>query len=235
MAAVSGGGAGFILLPVLILVGGLPFFTALGTHKISMLMLGVTSVMKNHKRGVLQAKIIALLLLFGTPGCILGTYTISLVDSHLAEKVLGIITIAMACYSLFSKKFQAEHADHNLSAARYLAGGLAMFAVAFSSGALSSGAGLFATLVMIVILKIDLKAAISYSMIFVASYFNLVGALMVGALGSINWPYLPTLLLGCFIGGYLGASLLNRLPVRVVKYIFCSVAALSGVLLLIAS
>ena len=58
---------------------------------------------------------------------------------------------------------------------------------------------------------------------------------MVGALGSIYWSYLPTLLAGCFIGGYLGASLLDKLPVKIVKYIFSTVAALSGVLLLIAA
>ncbi len=234
LAAVSGGGAGFVLLPLLILTG-LPFLTALGTHKISMLMLGLTSLLKNHQKGLMRRKIVLLLVLSGTPGVILGTYTISLVDSAIAERILGVITILMAIYSLFSKKFTQSQSDPNLTTKRYLAGFFAMFCVSFASGSLSSGAGLFATLVMIVILKIDLKSAISYSMVFVASYYNLVGAIMVGALGSIYWSYLPTLLAGCFIGGYLGASLLDKLPVKIVKYIFSTVAALSGVLLLIAA
>lgn len=234
MAAVSGGGAGFILLPLLILMG-LPFLTALGTHKIGMLMLGVSSLMKHHQHGLMQRRIVLLLVGFGTPGSLLGTYTISLVDSSVAERILGCITIAMAVYSLFSKKFNATAPAPEISLKRYLAGGLAMFLVAFSSGSLSSGAGLFATLVMIVILRLDLKSAISYSMVFVASYYNLLGALMVGALGSIHWQWLPTILIACFSGGYLGAMLLDRLPVKVVKLIFCSVAALSGILLLYAA
>lgn len=233
LAAVSGGGAGFILLPVLILTG-LPFLTALGTHKISMLMLGLSSLIKNHRHGVIKGNIAWLLILAGTPGVILGTYSVSLVDSQIVEKVLGIITIAMAGYSLFSKKLTSSSMDHNLSFKNYLTGGLAIFLVAYLSGSMSSGAGLFATMVLITLLKVDLKDAISYSMIFVAAFYNLIGAAVVGVISSISWHYLPSLLLGCFTGGYIGASLLNKLPVKLIKYLFCSVAALSGIMLLLA-
>ena len=44
-ASVSGGGAGFIQFPMLILLG-LPFATALGTHKVAVVFLGIGAISK---------------------------------------------------------------------------------------------------------------------------------------------------------------------------------------------
>ena len=44
-ASVSGGGAGFIQFSVLILLG-LPFATALGTHKVAVVFLGIGALSK---------------------------------------------------------------------------------------------------------------------------------------------------------------------------------------------
>lgn len=231
MASVSGGGAGFVNFPLLVLLG-LPFITALGTHKVSMLMLGAAALFKGRKQHVLRKNISAIFIVCGTPCVIAGTYTISLIDEHKAQTILGIITLLMAIYSLFNKKFSVGTTQTDLKRSDYVKGCIALSLVAFFSGGLSSGAGLFATLSMTQFLKISLKEAISYSMVFVAAYWNLVGAIVAGSIGGIYYQWLPVLLSACFLGSLLGAYLLDKLSTKAVKYIFCTVAALSGILLL---
>lgn len=49
-ASVSGGGAGFVQFPLLILLG-LPFATALGTHKVAVVFLGIGALAKQRRSG----------------------------------------------------------------------------------------------------------------------------------------------------------------------------------------
>ena len=70
-SAVSGGGAGLIQLPALLL-SGIPYYHALATHKVATVALGLGASIRNFKSlrkdsyGLLQ------ILFFGTPGVIFG-------------------------------------------------------------------------------------------------------------------------------------------------------------------
>ena len=65
LAALSGGGAGFVQLPVLIFMG-LNFSLALGTHKVAVVALGLGSFTKNHSLGIAQ-KARQMAVFFGYP------------------------------------------------------------------------------------------------------------------------------------------------------------------------
>ena len=54
------------------------------------------------------------------------------------------------------------------------------------------------------------------------------GAIPLGLLGEIYWPWLPALLLGSLIGGYLGAHLAIVKGNRVIKRAFEAVTLLIG-------
>ncbi len=234
LSAISGGGAGFIQFPILILLG-LPFMPALGTHKASTLLLGLGSLMRKGTIYDLNFKIAFILVAVGIPGCILGTYLVSLIDEKKAELGLGILTIAMAIYSFISKSMDHKAAQRKISLSSFLAGILAIFFAAILSGSLSSGAGLFATMFMITFFGLDIKRAISYSVIFIGSLWNFVGAATVYQISYIQWDWVPTLLLASFTGGYLGARLLKYLSPRTVRYIFAAVSLVSGIILIHSS
>ena len=106
MASVSGGGAGFIQFPLLILLG-LPFAAALGTHKVAVVFLGIGAMLGKKKSPILpralDRTVSAIMLFVGCPAVVLGSVIIVRVPAHAAELVLGIITIACGAHT-FSKK-----------------------------------------------------------------------------------------------------------------------------------
>src|SRR5574344_559118 len=89
-SSVSGGGAGFIQFPMLILLG-LPFATALGTHKVAVVFLGIGAMSKKgFNRSFAFDKAVSLAMLFvGCPAVVLGSVIIISVPSHIAQLVLG--------------------------------------------------------------------------------------------------------------------------------------------------
>ena len=82
-----------------------------------------------------------------------------------------------------------------------------LFAFGALNGSLISGTGLFVTLWLIRWFGLDYKAAVGYTLILVGIFWNGSGAITLGILGTIEWSWLPALILGSLIGGYLGAHL----------------------------
>lgn len=234
LASLSGGGAGFVQLPVLILLG-LSFPVALGTHKVAVVALGVGAFSKNHSISDLNKKVSALLLLVGCPSVALGSIIIINISDWIAELILGIITIGSVFYSAFKKEFGIVNNEDSLTTKDYILGSFLIALVGLMSGSFSSGAGLFAIMTMVLWFKMDMKRAIHHSMIFVALIWNFVGALTIGSMGQIHWPWVPMLVLGAFLGGFSGTYLLAKLNVKHIKKLFLTVMFISGALLLYKS
>ncbi len=231
-ASVSGGGAGFIQFPLLVLLG-LPFATALGTHKVAVVFLGIGALARKGKLNEYRfdKQISCIMLFLGGPAVILGSLIIIKLPTQAAEIALGIITICCGIYTLFKKSFGAKTIEHR-SLQRNIIGAVLIFLVGLFSGSLSSGAGLFSTLTLAGVFGLELKKAIMHTMIFVATIWNAIGAITVGSLMGIHWQWVPVMIIATFTGAWLGTNLLLYLPVRIVRIIFSFVAMLSGVILL---
>lgn len=231
-ASVSGGGAGFVQFPLLILMG-LPFATALGTHKVAVVFLGIGALARkkrSHSAYGLDKSVALVMLLLGCPAVVSGTLIVLNVPTQAAELTVGIITILMGVYTLVKRGFGAEALEHR-SRLRFVVGSLLIILVGMFSGSLSSGAGLFATMTLTLVFGLELKRAILHTMIFVATIWNAVGAITVGAVTSIYWAWIPVMIIASFSGAYVGTTLLFKLPVNKVRIIFSCVAILSGSLL----
>ncbi|MEA3411029.1 MAG: sulfite exporter TauE/SafE family protein [Pseudomonadota bacterium] len=74
----------------------------------------------------------------------------------------------------------------------------------------------------------DYRAAVAHTLVIVGLFWNGTGALTLGMLGEIHWSWLPALLLGSLIGGYLGAHLSIRKGNRWIKRGFETVTLLVG-------
>lgn len=208
-SALSGGGAGLIQFPMLIFLG-LPFGVALATHKIATVFLGVGATIRHWKESHLERHFTLAVLGAGVPGVILGASTILHVPERPATLALGVLTLGLGVYSLFKPGLGMAYQPRN-RAGRGLAIGLAgLFCVGFLNGSITSGTGLFLTLWLIRHFGLDYKHALAYTFILGGLFWNGTGALVLGVLGTVAWNWLPALLAGAILGGYLGSHLAIR-------------------------
>lgn len=231
LASLSGGGAGFVQLPVLIFLG-LNFPIALGTHKVAVVALGAGALARNHKLNDINWQIGSLMLLVGCPAVVAGSILVINVSDFWAELVLGLLTCASVIYSIYKRDFGECNVDHKFTKKEMIIGSLLIALVGLLSGSFSSGAGLFAIMVLVLWFKLSIKTAIFHSMIFVAFIWNFIGALTIGTVAQIAWPWVPALLIGAFLGGYTGTILIKRFQNKAIKKLFQTVMFLSGILLL---
>ena len=172
------------------------------------------------------------MILVGCPAVVIGTLIIITVPSAIAQIVLGFITIASGIYTFLKKDFGTKEIK-NRSLLRNLSGIVLIALVGMFSGSLSSGAGLFATLTLAGVFGLELKRAIMHTMVFVATIWNAVGAVTVGAVTAIHWQWVPVMITAAFAGSFVGTALLIKMPVKKVKLIFSLVSILSGVILIV--
>jgi uncharacterized membrane protein YfcA len=226
-SAFSGGGAGLIQLPILIFLG-LPFSVALATHKVASVALGLGATLRHLRENSLQRRFVLFILVCGLPGVVLGAHIILRIDDRLAEIALGLLTLGLGIYSLSCPELGQQHQPRHRNRAGYLIGGLVLFAIGILNGSLTSGTGLFVTLWLVRWFGLDYKGAVAHTLILVGLFWNGSGALTLGLLGSIHWQWLPVLLAGSLLGGYLGAHLAIIKGNQMIKRAFEIVTLLVG-------
>jgi len=231
-SAFSGGGAGLIQLPALIFLG-LPFAIALATHKVASVALGIGATLRHLRERSLERRLVMYILAAGLPGVVLGANIILFVPGRMAEIALGFLTSGLGIYSWMNPHLGQNVLAANRDRRGILVGGLVLFAIGALNGSLTSGTGLFVTLWLVRWFGLDYKRAIAHTLVLVGVFWNGAGAITLGILGEIHWGWLPALLLGSLIGGYLGAHLAIRSGNRWIKRAFEIVTLLVGVKLIL--
>jgi len=226
-SALSGGGAGLIQLPALIFLG-LPFGLALATHKVATIALGIGATARHLKNNKIERDFALIMILAGIPGVILGASFILQIPDDIAKFALGILTMGLGIYSFLSPELGQHYQIKNRTTKGYLTGAGVLFIIGILNGSLTSGTGLFVTLWLIRWFGFDYKLAVAYTLIFVGLFWNASGAVTLGLLGDIHWLWIPALLLGSFIGGYIGAHLSIVKGNKVIKRSFEVVTLLIG-------
>ncbi len=231
-SAFAGGGAGLLQLPILIFLG-LPFAVALATHKVASVALGVGATLRHLREGTLERRFVVFILACGLPGVVLGASLILRVPGRAAEIALGLLTLGLAVYSFRCADLgQVTRLRHQHGAGLWI-GGAVLFLIGALNGSLTSGTGLFVTLWLVRWFGADYKSAVAYTLILVGLFWNGTGALTLGLLGEIRWSWLPALLAGSLLGGYLGAHLAIRQGNRWIKRVFELVTLLVGIKLIL--
>ncbi len=226
-SAFSGGGAGLLQLPALIFLG-LPFGVALATHKVASVALGVGATVRHLREGGLERQFVIYMLLGGLPGVVLGASIILKVPDRMAEVALGVLTLGLGLYSVFSPKLGQEYQPRHRDRRGLLLGGVGLFLIGVLNGSLTSGTGLFVTLWLIRWFGLDYRRAVAHTLVLVGVFWNGSGAITLGLLGNIHWQWLPVLLAGSLLGGYLGAHLAIAKGNRWIKRGFEVVTLLVG-------
>jgi len=231
-SALSGGGAGLIQLPALIFLG-LPFGLALATHKVATIALGIGATARHLKENRIERNLASLMIIAGLPGVVLGASFILKIPEDIAKTALGLLTMGLGIYSFFSPDLGQSIVPTNRHQKGYIIGGLVLFLIGILNGSLTSGTGLFVTLWLIRWFGLDYKLAVAYTLVFVGLFWNASGAVTLGFLGDIHWLWIPALLLGSAIGGYIGAHLSIVKGNKVIKRSFEIVTLLIGLKLIL--
>ena len=205
-SAFAGGGAGLIQLPALIFLG-LPFSIALATHKVASVALGIGASARHLRERSLELPFALFILASGVPGVVLGASLILHVPDQVARVALGVLTIGLGIFSWLRPALGLVHAPSHRGRSGFVLGGGGLFIIGVLNGSLTSGTGLFVTLWLVLWFGLDYRRAVAYTLVLVGIFWNGSGALTLGLLGNIRWDWLPALLLGSVLGGYVGAHL----------------------------
>nr|WP_242521586.1 sulfite exporter TauE/SafE family protein [Motiliproteus sp. SC1-56] len=206
LSALAGGGAGLLQFPILLFLG-LSFATALATHKIASVALGVGATLRHLREGNLEGRFAAFMLAFGLPGVLLGANLILSVPESWAVLALGLLTAGLGLYSLFRPDLGLTHTPRHRDFKGMLLGGTGLFAIGVLNGSLTSGTGLFVTLWLVRWFGLDYGRAVAYTLVLVGLFWNGLGALTVALQTPPHWGWLPALLVGSMLGAYSGAHL----------------------------
>jgi uncharacterized membrane protein YfcA len=205
-SAFSGGGAGLLQLPALIFLG-LPFGVALATHRIASVALGLGATIRHLREGSLERRFTINILAWGLPGVVIGASLILEVPGRFAEVALGLLITSLGVYSIRRRELGQDYVPCHRDRRGLLLGGLGTFAIGLLNGSLSAGTGLFLTLWLVRWFGFDYRRAVAHTLVLVGLFWNGTGALTLGILGEVRWDWLPALLAGALLGGYLGAHL----------------------------
>jgi len=230
-SALAGGGAGLLQLPALLFLG-LPFGVALATHKVASVFLGLGATLRHLKSSTFDWRFSAFILATGLPGVVLGASIILQVNEQLSQFLLGVLTLALGLYSWFKPQLGQVESLGNRHLNGMLIGGGVLFLIGALNGSLTSGTGLFVTIWLVRWFGLDYKTAVGYTLILVGIFWNGSGAITLGILGNIEWSWLPALILGSLIGGYLGAHFAIVKGNKLVKRSFEVITVLVGISLI---
>ena len=147
--------------------------------------------------------------------------------------LVGALTLGLGIYSLLRRDLGQHYALRHQSGWQQWLGGAVLFAIGVLNGSLTSGTGLFVTLWLVRWFGLDYQRAVAYTLVLVGMFWNGTGALTLGMLGEIKWAWLPALLLGSLLGGYLGAHLALTHGNRAIKRVFELVTMVVGIKLVL--
>ena len=233
-SAISGGGAGLIQLPALIL-SGLPYYQALATHKVATVALGIGGSLRNFKSLKNDSFVLWQILIFGTPGVIFGSTIVKILSEQYLYLLLGIVSTSLALYSFIKPNLGLHSLDSKETYRLKIKFLVPIFLIGILNGSVSSGTGLLVTILLIKIYKMDFLRAVSVTFFTVGIFWNAIGAIFLSRIGFIPINLLIILILGSFTGGFTGAHLSNLNGNKLIKNTYTIVCLLVGISLLIKS
>jgi len=205
LSGMSGGGAGFIMTPLGILLGLTPA-QAVSSGKLNGLAvtLGALGSLRSKQpvRKRLVATIVGLALAIG----LVTPHVIRSLDSDAYRLIIGVLILLMIPVLIVKK---VGHTTRRPTTAQKGLGGVLLVVSLFLQGAFSSGMG---TLVNLVLMGLLGQSANEANITKRYSQLVLNVTIVLGVLGSglIVWPVVIAGLFGNVTGGYLGGHIATR-------------------------
>jgi uncharacterized membrane protein YfcA len=219
--AIAGGG-GLLTVPAL-LSAGLPPHMALGTNKLAASFGSSTAAITYYKKRLFEPQFWWRSFLFTAAGAICGTFVVDIISTDWLDKLLPVIIICTAIYSIFSKT--QDHAGETLpddTPALHKKQGWQGYILGFYDGVAGPGAGAFWTVSTMALYKLNILFAsgVAKAMNFTSNFTSLLTFIY---LGHINW-YLGLSMGFCImIGALVGAHTAIHFGAKFIRPIFITV------------
>ena len=212
---------------------GLPYPVALASTKLAVAFIGVGSGYRYWKAGLIERDWFWWSALLGIPGVVLGTYCSGLFSSESMKLVVGWSILLLVFISLAQPRAAEEHHPLPFLGWRRCLAIVLLVPISFHSGWISAGAGIFTTLLFILLFRFDQRHATALTMTSVGIFWNGTSGMMHVALGHVLWGIAPALIIGAILGSYCGASIGVRASNRFLRLCFLIGAAICACKLLV--
>jgi uncharacterized protein len=220
--AIAGGG-GIITLPAL-LAAGLPPHLALGTNKLQSSFGSLSASLSYRGGGLVRFRDLLPGIAFTFLGAAAGTLAVQALDPGLLRWIIPLLLVLILAWTFVVPELGAADGRARMRPLPfYLACGLGL---GFYDGFFGPGTGTFWTVLLVGVLGLNLKSATATTK--VVNFTSNVTALGFFALGG-HVLLLPGLVMGSgqYLGARLGARLVMRRHVRLVRVAFRAVVAVT--------
>jgi len=222
------GGAGLITIPALLALG-VPPAAAIATNKLG----GVAGTLSAtlHFIGKKQIDLRAAWPMAASAfiGSVTGGVALMRIDPHFLAAIVPVLLMGFSAYFIFTSNVGALDKKRLISS--FVFAGVIAPVIGFYDGFFGPGSGAFFSLALVLLLGFNLIRATACAKLLNLSS-NLAALLFFIWHGAILWDIGLVMMLGQFIGANLGARIVMRHGVRVIKIVIVIVAcAISAKLL----
>lgn len=210
------GGGGLIALPMLLTLG-LPAPAALGTNKFQS-MCGTFSASRHYvRRGLIDFRACRVGLIATFFGALIGVLTVQRIDSQVLARLIPWLLAGIFVYTVFRPKVgDQDHPPRLRNNVFYIIFGLAM---GFYDGFFGPGAGLFWTILLIVVQGQNFAKATGHTKV-MNLMSNIVSVAVFAYVGLIHYGAGIAMGLGQVIGARLGSGLVVKRGAGFVRPVF---------------
>lgn len=219
--AIAGGG-GMLTVPAL-LTAGLPPHLTLGTNKLAASFGSLTASVTYFRKKLFNPRFWAASILATAIGALVGTLVVDYLSIEFLNKLLPVVIILVACYSLFGSLSTTEHnelpeLDSKTKVKQWLQG----LGLGFFDGLAGPGTGTFWTASNSLLYKMSLllNCGLARSMNFVSNFISLITFV---ALGNVNFLLGITMGFFLMLGAWLGAHSAIKFGSKMIRPVFNTV------------
>lgn len=216
--AIAGGG-GLLTVPAL-LTAGLPPHVVLGTNKLAATFGSFTASVTYYRKKLFNPAFWRRSMLYTAIGAVLGTVAVDMMSKAALEKILPLLILLAAIYSLFNRmqpddRLQLPAVSKKLFWQQRIQG----LTLGFYDGIAGPGAGAFWMVSTMALYRINLllTCGLARTMNFISNGFSLVAFI---ALGHVNFALGLAMGLCLMLGAWLGAHSAIKFGSRFIRPVF---------------
>jgi uncharacterized membrane protein YfcA len=215
LGALLGLGGGFIMVPILTLLMGLPLTTAVPASLVAIISTAVGGSAMFIREGHTDRPLAVRAAGVSMAAALVGARLALSIPASVLEVAFALL-LSVVVVKMISPQTEDSSAAHTTSP--WLAGGL--FAGAgLVAGMLGVGGGVLNVPALHLVLRRPLRVAVATSTLMI-TFTAAAGAAAYAAVGHVDWRLAAGCATGAFVGGRIGAFLSPRAPLRLVRMIF---------------
>ncbi len=165
-------------------------------------------------------------------GPIIGAQLLVFTPAWIVERLIAVICVLGSAYVLLSKKKSRDGDKADIAKNWRFRAIIFGFGLGVYTGFSGAGAGILTSLVLYGVFGLSLRHSIG-TRAFIHLPSHIISFATYYFLGLINLPVVVSMFSGCFIAGWLGSTIVIKIPERILKPIFFAVILMLSVWILL--